>query len=79
MDEGRLLVGECSPPCAGRKSAVVEGQFMWSSARRGWVVPDWMPKTPREAYYGVDVIYVTCPWCGLELPSLPDAQDDDCC
>lgn len=74
-----VLVGQCDPPCDGRSKAMTEGSFAWSQARHGWIVPDWIRRTPREAYYGVDLVYSDCPWCGLELPSLPDAQDDDCC
>lgn len=70
MSDGPYLVGFCDPACAGRKAAMVEGQFLWSPARRSWIVPDWTPRTAREAYYGVSVSYVTCPWCGRDLPEI---------
>jgi len=79
-----FVQGECSPACAGRAQAIADGLFVWSDARRGWCVPSWAPKTPRESYYAVDVVFYTCPWCGRELPYPPSGEmavtdgDDGC-
>lgn len=64
----RVLAGICRPTCAGRLAAIIDGTFLPDVGRGGWIARDgpWMY---RDANFP---LFVTCPWCGYDLPAPVD-------
>ncbi len=85
---GVRVLGICSPPCSERLLAIVENQFGPAKSLGGWVFRDGPYRKLdelakwRAVYYGQEqpdhtgegYRFVTCPWCGRDLPPPPDDE-----
>jgi hypothetical protein len=68
--------------CHARIDAMMTNEFRWSHELKGWYfldAPRRSPKYPASAdTKGFPYTYVSCPWCGHDLPGVigADAQAD---
>ena len=83
------VLGNCSPPCVERLVAIVEQEFGPARVLGGWVFRDGPYRKLddlakwKAAYYeeeaptdhtGEPYAWVTCPFCGRDLPPPPDDE-----
>jgi hypothetical protein len=75
-------LGQCSPPCRERLEAIIEDRFGPAKSLGGWVFREgpYRMATWRARYYGMEdhsgepFSFVSCPFCGGELPPPPDDE-----
>lgn len=87
------VLGQCTPPCPERLWALVNNEFGPARVLGGWVFRDGPYRRLddnakwKATYYdqemptdhtGEPFSWVTCPYCGRDLPEPPDDEGLEC-